>query len=281
MIIINKSNIKIIATLLIKNEEDIISKNIEHHINQGVSNFIITDNASSDKTRSIIEKYPEVVDIIDEHDNSHRQSEWVTRMARLACKYNPDWIVHIDGDELWCGLNNLRFIKDSYVSSTKMFLHPPTNSDFSLSNMKYYLNFENIPDLDGESKVAHRPDLDVTITFGNHGFTGNPKIHFTKKIWRHHYPIRSYKQFLNKIQGHKALQRRNSVLDRWKKWHDLNEKNELHNFYIKLCNSWESMIENPNKEDFLELLEFWSTKDVYEFFKKMNLCRLLGLFPKH
>jgi hypothetical protein len=68
------------------------------------------------------------------------------------------------------------------------------------------------------------------------------------------------------------------VLERWKKWHDLNEKNELHNFYIKLCNSWESMIENPNKEDFLELLEFWSTKDVYEFFKKNEFMPTVGSF---
>lgn len=278
MMILNKLNIKIIATLLIKNEEDIISKNIEHHINQGISQFIITDNSSTDKTRSIIEKYPEVIDIIDEPDDSHRQSEWVTRMARLACKYNPDWIVHVDGDELWCGLSNLRLIKDNYISSTKMFLHPPTNSDFDLLNMKHYLNFENIPGLDGESKVAHRPDLDVTITFGNHGFLGNKNPFFTKSIWRHHYPIRSYKQFLQKIQGHKALERRNSVLERWKKWHELNEKNELKDCYLRLCNIWQIMIENPNKKDLLELLEFWSTKDVCQFFRDNEFMPVIGSY---
>jgi len=36
------SNIKIVMTLLVRNEEDIIRENIEFHLSQGVSFFIAT-----------------------------------------------------------------------------------------------------------------------------------------------------------------------------------------------------------------------------------------------
>ena len=63
--------LKIVATLLAKDEEDIIAQNIEHHINQGVTDFIVTNNRSKDHTRTIVEKYPEVKEIIDEPDETH------------------------------------------------------------------------------------------------------------------------------------------------------------------------------------------------------------------
>ena len=106
-----RPSLKIVATILAKNEEDIIAENIEHHIEQGVSQFIVTNNNSTDHTRSIVEKYPEVAEIIDEPGDNHHQSKWVTRMAKMACKLNPDWIVHLDADELWGGFFHLRFMK--------------------------------------------------------------------------------------------------------------------------------------------------------------------------
>ena len=65
-----KPQIKIVGTILSRDEEDIIGANIEHHINQGVTHFIVTNNNSKDRTRQIIEKYPEVVEIIDECEDS-------------------------------------------------------------------------------------------------------------------------------------------------------------------------------------------------------------------
>src|SRR4051812_8210794 len=122
--ILRRNKEYIVATILVKNEEDIIGANIEHHINQGVSKFIITDNGSTDATATIASRYPEVVEIISESDDCHNQSLWVTRMARLACKLKPDWIIHLDADELWMGLGNLRCDCEVF-GSTKMYLHPP------------------------------------------------------------------------------------------------------------------------------------------------------------
>ena len=126
------SSLNIVATILAKNEEDIISKNIEHHIEHGIKHFIITDNNSTDNTKKIAEQYPEVIEIIDEPGDTHSQSKWVTKMAKIACKIKPDWIVHLDADELWCGLNNLKEIDGPVASCERMLLHPPVNDNFNI-----------------------------------------------------------------------------------------------------------------------------------------------------
>lgn len=271
--------LKIVATILAKNEADIIADNIEHHLNHGVTHFIITDNASSDETRTIASKYPEVVEIIDELGDNHHQSAWVTRMARLACKLKPDWIVHLDADELWCGLGNLRKTPAAYVSSNCMYLHPPINSEFSLSRMRHYLDFDGI--LPGECKVAHRPDENITITHGNHGFEGlMTPAHYTNTIWRHHYPIRSFEQFSRKaIEGHRSLMRRGVVCERWKRWHDLAQENKLRQHFDETCDAWSRMISSPSTEDLLSLLRMWSTPEVVSLFELEPVFPVIRSWP--
>lgn len=258
-------NIKILATILAKNEEDIIGKCIEHHIKQGVSQFIVTDNNSTDRTRAIASSYKEVV-IIDEPDDTHDQSKWVTRMARMACQFSPDWIVHLDADELWCGLGSLQGMKCSRAASIKMLLHPPSPS------MKHYLDFSGI--LPDECKVMHRPDPSVTITHGNHGFLGEQPV-FTQSVWRHHYPIRSLSQFIRKSNGHEALARRGAVCERWKKWHGSDHAA----VYEEICAAWERMVSGPNWEDLRVLLGFWSTQEAIEQVVKGQVLPRIGKWP--
>jgi glycosyltransferase involved in cell wall biosynthesis len=275
-----KPKIKIVGTILARDEEDIIGTNIEHHINQGVTHFIITNNNSKDKTKQIAEKYPEVVEIIDEHEKDHNQSKWVTRMARLACKLNPDWIVHFDSDELWCGLTSLKTLNEKYVSSPRMFLHPPCGNKFDLNEMRFYLDFETYGGLPGECKVLHRPDPNIEIQHGNHGFTGIKQVYFTKNIWRHHYPVRSYEQFKRKaINGHNALLSRNAVCERWRKWHDLYNFGLLQELYKTICDSWESIKNKPNKEDLLKLIEFWCTPEVIKYIASENKLPKIEEWP--
>lgn len=253
---------KIVATILMKDEEDIIAANIEHHIQQGVSQFIITDNNSSDKSRSIAEKYPEVIEIIDEPENTHNQTKWVTRMAQMACKLSPDWIVHLDADEFWCGLMSLRGHPGKVVTSECMYLHPPTSN----GDMRYYLDFNHIP-IPQECKIVHRPDPNFVITHGNHGVENCDDIEFTRKVYRHHYPVRSYEQWARKAKGHEALSRRKSICERWEKWYNLLQEDKLEKEYQKLTDLWGEMIKNPQHAAFLDILAFWAEPEIIDFFK--------------
>jgi glycosyltransferase involved in cell wall biosynthesis len=278
--IISNSPCNIVATLLAKNEEDIIGANIEHHINHGIKQIIVTDNGSTDNTKSICAKYPEVVEIIDEPGECHEQSAWVTKMARMACKLNPDWIIHLDADELWEGFYSLRSFDAKVVGSTSLFLHPPVSANFSIVEMRYYLDFNHI-DIPGECKIAHRPDPELVITHGNHGVTNSARIHYTKNVCRHHYPVRSINQFISKaVNGHLALKRRNAICERWEKWYNLHQQGKLASLFESVCQHWQNMIANPNLQDLLKMMEFWSTPETMEFFQVQQVLPIIRTWPK-
>ena len=48
---------KLVMTLLVKNEDDVIEENIKFHLASGVDFIIATNNNSTDKTRDIFLKY--------------------------------------------------------------------------------------------------------------------------------------------------------------------------------------------------------------------------------
>ena len=77
---------KLVMTLLVRDEADIVSSNIDFHLNHGVDFIIATDNLSVDGTTDILRAYERhgVLHYIDETDDNYAQHRWVTHMARLA-----------------------------------------------------------------------------------------------------------------------------------------------------------------------------------------------------
>ena len=97
---------RLAMSLLVRDEADLVAANIDYHAAQGVDCFIVTDNASADGTREILEslrgKYD--LEILDEPGTDYRQDVWVTRMAnRIREQRKADWIIHNDADEFWIG----------------------------------------------------------------------------------------------------------------------------------------------------------------------------------
>ena len=45
---------KLVMTLLVRDEEDILAQNLEHHLAQGVDFFVVTDNGSIERTPDIL-----------------------------------------------------------------------------------------------------------------------------------------------------------------------------------------------------------------------------------
>jgi len=273
-----KPALSIVATILAKNEEDIIATNLEHHIEQGVSAFIITDNHSEDHTKEIVSKYSEVKELIEEPGENHHQSEWVTRMAKIACKFNPDWVVHLDADELWCGLPNLRKMRSEVVACERMYLHPPTGEDFSVQSMRWYLDL-NHAGLPQECKVAHRPNPSFVIEHGNHAVQGVQGEH-TVEVYRHHYPIRSYGQWSRKASGHLALMKRNSMCERWKNWYTLLNSGQLQGKFDMLTALWLELVQgSEDLNHFLDMLDFWATPEVTEYCRQNRIMPKIGEWP--
>ena len=95
---------KLIMTLLVRDEADIIRANIEFHLAHGVDGIVAVDNGSQDGTRDILDEYSRagVAVVFDELGRDFAQSKWVTRAALHAREaLAADWIINNDADEFW------------------------------------------------------------------------------------------------------------------------------------------------------------------------------------
>jgi hypothetical protein len=247
---------KLAATIVVRDEEDIIGPMIEHHVEQGVSHFLVTDNMSKDRTREILARYPEVKDVFESDNMTHIQEVHTTKMARLACALKPDWILHLDADEFWCNLEALSKCQDSVMFVTNAHIHPPPpgikDGPLRLDKVRHYIDFQGKAP---EFKIVHRPDPDIVVGHGNHLIVGREDAGYCSTLYRHHYPIRSYEQFERKVvQGTTALKTRGYVCQRWYKWHEDFQLGKLRETYDVMAAEWKRMLNHGIDDHLLKIL---------------------------
>ncbi|CAN5539574.1 hypothetical protein BH10ACT11_BH10ACT11_03270 [soil metagenome] len=100
---------KLVMTLKIRDEEDILEQNLRFHMVLGVDHLIVLDNNSRDGTVKILERYERagLATVIrdDTDDLRGNDSKWATRMALQAFEMGADWTFHNDADEFWWPLH--------------------------------------------------------------------------------------------------------------------------------------------------------------------------------
>ena len=231
-------SMKLVMTLLVRDEQDIIRENIEYHLAQGVDFFIATDNRSVDATTNILKEYEArgLLRYIYEGRDDYNQHAWVTRMARMAStEYGANWIINNDADEFWYPVSgNLKETFKSLpeevniVEADRINFVAVKETDEPFWSRMVFRQKESLNPLGSPlpSKVAHRGSASVQVRQGNHSVNGmaNPKI-VTGIVEIFHYPIRSYQQLENKISKGGAAYRRNQELPEsigftWKKLFD-------------------------------------------------------------
>jgi hypothetical protein len=223
---VSRVELKIIMTLLVRNEEDIIRENIEFHMSQGVSFFIVTDNLSIDGTVEILKEYEDrgVLRYFYEPSDRFDQQGWVTRMARLAfSEYGADWVINNDADEFWWPVSgNLSDTFAKVLHQTNVLEAERANFVTVKSPERYFykkmiyreqtsLNSLGRP-LPG--KVAHRGSTCVVVEPGNHDVLGIGEVkrqHGLIEVF--HFPMRSKGLFENKIKlGTEGVERNDMLL---------------------------------------------------------------------
>ncbi len=232
-------------SILLRDEEDIIEDNILFHLHNGVDVFVISDNASTDSSRDIINKlarnYP--IHVIDRPDGKYLQSEWRTDMAQVAYKkFNANWVINNDADEFWLPCNgNLKsylHYKDTVVSVLR------GNMLVAKQDNHYYDSIWRVASpivypVDKQEDVTAQMSLLLVSIKGKTII--NPRGWFRVKggshrashiykplgvrqendIFIYHFPIRSYKKFVaNAQQGwallsHNPATRMGNHLKRW------------------------------------------------------------------
>lgn len=257
---------KVVMTLLVRNEEDIIRENILFHHNMGVNKFIVTDNNSEDGTLDILEQFVKIgiVDLIHEPEDTYDQWRWVTRMAHKAMsEYQPDWLIHSDADEFWFPASgNLKTVL-STVPEEFLTLRVPRN-DFIPRPEKgeHVLDRMIIKDLRSMNhigkplppKMCHRPIPGVIVAQGNHKlkFPENLPFYETPQLEILHFPMRSYKQFEYKISLGGAALERNQKLSKslqqgWRNLYEDYKSGKLPDYYFSKVLSDEAVADGFNE----------------------------------
>jgi Glycosyl transferase family 2 len=204
---------KIVMTLLVRDNADIVGANLDFHLAMGVDHVVVTDNRSEDATRAIVLDYVRrgVATLIDQPADDYDQSAWVTTMARLAANdLSADWVINSDVDEFWWPLaGDLKSVLSAVPNGHGTISAPRTNflpmrrcsSVFWREMVWRYVVSRNALGEPLPEKIAHRAAGDVTVAEGNHAATapglGPPDS--AERIVIFHFPYRSAAQYAAKI----------------------------------------------------------------------------------
>jgi hypothetical protein len=175
---------KLVMTLLAHDEADVVDAQVAFHLNAGVDLVIATDHRSSDETTEILERYAREghVLLIREQREEFLESEFITRMARLAAReHGADWVINSAADEFWWPQGGdlksvLALIPSRYSvvqAVIRNFVPRPDDRGFFSERMTVRLTMQapiNDPASPWRSysKMIHRGDASVTVGRGGH-----------------------------------------------------------------------------------------------------------------
>jgi hypothetical protein len=203
---------KLVMTLLARDEADVVDAQIAFHLNAGVDFVIATDNLSEDGTTEILESYEREghLFLIREEGQYLQQADWITRMGRLAAsEFGADWVIHSDADEFWWPRGEslkdvLASVPERYGivrALLRQFVPRPDDGSFFADRMVVRVTAA-APINDPTSlfrpnlKIIHRADPDVTVSIGAQRLLGSSFVPLRGwyPVEFFHFPIRSLAQ---------------------------------------------------------------------------------------
>jgi Glycosyl transferase family 2 len=217
---------KLVMTLVVRDEADVVDSQISYHLNAGVDFVLATDHDSQDGTTEILESYERdgVLRLFRVHGEM-KDGEWRTRMARLAATdHGADWVINTDADEFWMpragSLEEVfRAIPERIGVFWALTCHfVPRPDDGALFAERMTARFSAPAPLNDptspyrpHAKVAHRADPDIVVWFGSHRVVSKqlaplPGLHPADVL---HFPFRSLEQYerknVRRARGDKPL----------------------------------------------------------------------------
>jgi hypothetical protein len=212
-------------TLLVRDEVDIVADMLDAHFALGVDHVIATDNRSEDGTVEVLERYRDEarLTLLHEPADDYAQARWVTRMARLAAtELDADWVINADADEIWwpttgdlhSALAAVPASCDVLVVPRFNFLLRPDDGEAWHRRLRWRLTTSvNQDGVTLGPKVCHRATPEAVVAMGNHAVDHDTGEACTDDLIQLlHFPMRSYRQFANKIAKGGAALARNTEL---------------------------------------------------------------------
>src|SRR5436190_1624541 len=267
---------KLVMTLLVRDEQDVVRENLDFHLAQGIDEVIVTDNGSEDATVEILREYEArgVLRVLLEQSDDYAQGRWVTRMARLAAsEHGADWVINNDADEFWwpregtlkSRLERLPAEVGLTVGHRMNFVPRPEDGRpfWERMTLRERVSFNPL----GKPlppKVAHRAHPEITVAQGNHKIEGADLGERLDdgSIEILHFPMRTYAQFENKIvKGGRAYARNRELPQRtgrtWRRLYETWEEGGLQAHYeeaVAVDEAGADLVEDTRLRDFLREL---------------------------
>jgi len=203
---------KLVMTLLARDEADIVDAQLKFHLNAGVDYVVATDNLSQDGTTDILESYAKdgVLHLIREPGEYLRQADWITRMGRMAASdFGADWVIHSDADEFWWPRGDslkdvLASIPARYGIVRALLRHfvPRPDDGASFDERMTVRMSSSAPINDPRSlfrpnlKIIHRADPNVDVSIGAQRLIDSSLIPLRGwyPVEFFHFPVRSLEQ---------------------------------------------------------------------------------------
>ena len=206
---------KLVQTLVVRDEVDIVDDQLAYHLNAGVDFVIASDHESTDGTTEILERYARDGHLVRlEVQGEMQDGPWRTRMARLAAtEHGADWVINTDADEFWMPRRGT--LKEMFASipeahgvvfalSRHFVPRPGRGGHFSermfvRASPQAAINDPSSP-FRPHLKAAHRADPDITVSFGSHTVWSRRwrPLHHWHPADVLHFPFRSPMQWENK-----------------------------------------------------------------------------------
>ena len=211
---------KLVVTVMVRDEIDIIAAMVEHHLAQGADLIIATDNGSVDGTAEVLQRYADLGVLELHHDPVFRKQQHavVTGMARRAyTQHQADWVINADADEFWAPVDKRLTLHDALARipvSLNAFTAPVTNlvgppamrgSGIDRLVWRDHRTQEQLNEVgiyaQPTSDAVHRGDPNVVVAQGNHFVSleskGQPEAADALEVL--HLPWRSWTQLEQKV----------------------------------------------------------------------------------
>ena len=205
---------KLVQTMLVRDEIDVIEAQISYHLGAGVDFVIATDHDSRDGTSEVLESFARdgVLLRLPRSGELHERA-WRTQMARLAAtEHGADWVINTDADEFW--IPRGATLKDVLAAVphrygvvwalTRPFVPRPEHGEPFFERMTVRVAAAS-PVNDPTSpyrphaKVAHRADPEILIRYGAHLVNSRlAPLTDWYAVDSLHFPFRSLDQYLRK-----------------------------------------------------------------------------------
>lgn len=214
------ARMRVVGTMMVRDEVDIVAAMVEHHLAQGLDHLIVTDNASVDGTREVLEEYAAQGVIELHHDPVHRKQQHsvVTAMARRArTHFAADWVVNADADEFFVPVDKRLTLRDAleeipvglfaFTAEVHNMVGPPAERGAGIGRL-HWRDRRSVAELNRVGihaqptpNALHRGDSEVVVAQGNHFVSlpsrGQPAPELEIEVY--HLPWRSWSQLERKV----------------------------------------------------------------------------------